>query len=486
MIGSMSSTIRRVAVLVGVLFLALLVNANVVQVLRADELADGPGNTRGIIKEYGRERGPIVVGGAAVASSVETTGRLKFQRVYADGPLYASATGYYSLVYGATGIEKAENDVLAGSDDRFAVQRLSDLIAGREPKGGSVTLTLDPAAQQAAFDGIKGLTGGVVAIQPATGALLALVQSPSFDPNALSSNDPAKARAYWTAAEADPDKPLLNRPLAEVYPPGSTFKVVTTAAALASGRYTPTTLIPGPASIRLPGTNRTLSNFNGRPCGDGVVTLAEALALSCNTAFAQVGMDLGDEALRTQAEAFGFNSSFEVPMTAATSRFPARLNTPQTAQAAIGQFDVRATTLQMAMVAAGVANRGVVMSPYLVQDVRSPDLEVLETAQPVEFDRALTPELAQEVTDMMVLVVDEGTGSNAQIPGVRVAGKTGTAQTAPGRPPDAWFVAFAPADDPLVAVAVTIEGAPDLGEISGNRLAAPIAKAVIEAVLGRG
>lgn len=483
---STSATIRRVAVLLGALFLALLVNANVVQVIRADSLAEGPGNTRGIIKEYGRERGPIVVSGDPVAFSTPTSGRLKYLRTYSEGALNAPATGYYSLVYGASGIERAENDVLAGSDDRFALQRISDLIAGRQPRGGSVTLALDPEAQVAAFEGLAGRIGAVVALQPSTGAVLALVQSPSYDPNKLASHDTAAVRTYWTAMNADPDKPMLNRPLAEVYPPGSTFKVVTLSAALASGRYTPTTQIPAPATITLPGTHTTLSNFNGRPCLDGEVTLAEALAVSCNTAFAQVGMDVGGEALQEQAEAYGFNSSFEVPMRAATSRFPTDLNTPQTAQSAIGQYDVRATALQMAMVAAGVGNHGVVMNPYLVQDVRGADLKVLETTQPSVFGTALSPELAQEVTDMMVLVVDEGTGSNAQIPGVRVAGKTGTAQTAKGHPPDAWFIAFAPADDPQVAVAVVIEGAPELGEISGNRLAAPIAKAVIEAVLGRG
>ena len=215
------------------------------------------------------------------------------------------------------------------------------------------------------------------------------------------------------------------------------------------------------------------------------MTLAEALAISCNTAFANVGIALGGDTLRAQAEGFGFNNPFQVPMTAATSRFPGNINTPQSAQSAIGQFDVRSTALQMAMVGAGIANRGIVNRPYLVQEVRGPDLAILETARPTEFGQAVSAAVAQIVSDMMVGVVETGTGKNAAIPGVRVAGKTGTAQTGNGRPADAWFVSFAPADNAQVAVAVVIEGAPNDGEISGGRLAAPVARAVMQAVLGQ-
>lgn len=483
--GSLAGTIRRLAVVAALLFLALLVNLNVVQVGRANSLADQPGNNRKVIKEYARERGPILVGGKPVVSSRLGKGQLRYVRAYANGPLYAQATGYYSLVYGRSGIERAQNEVLSGSDPRFALQNLSDLVAGRVIKGGSVLLTINPKAQAAAAAAMKGKTGAVVALDPSTGAILALVASPSFDPNLLSSIDPATERKAWTTLNADPTKPLLNRPLAEVYPPGSTFKMVTLAAALTSGKFTPTTLIPAPAKITLPGTTTTLSNYDKRQCGNGKVTLAEALAISCNTAFANVGIALGGDALQAQAEAFGFNNSFQVPMTAATSRFPVGINTPQSAQSAIGQFDVRSTALQMAMVASGIANRGIVNKPYLVQEVRGPDLAILDTARPQEFGQAVSAAVAQVVSDMMVGVVESGTGKNAAIDGVRVAGKTGTAQTGNGRPADAWFVSFAPADNAQVAVAVVIEGAPNDGEISGGRLAAPVAKAVMQAVLGR-
>lgn len=486
MIGSLAGTIRRLSVFLALLFVALLVNINLVQVARSSNLASQPGNNRNVIKEYGRERGPILVGGTPVAVSVASKGRLKFQRTYPDGGLYVSATGFYSLIYGRTGIERIQNPVLSGTDSRFSLQQISDLIAGRTTKGGSVLLTINAKAQRAAAKAMKGHVGAVVAIQPSTGAILALVQSPTFDPNPLASNDSGVESAAWAKLIGDPAKPLLNRPLAEVYPPGSTFKLVTLTAALSSGKYTTTTLIPSPARITLPGSTATLPNDNNRACGNGRVTLQVALEVSCNTAFANVGIALGGDALLAQAEKFGFNSSFEVPMTAATSRFPADLVKAQAAQSAIGQYDVRATALQMAMVAAAIANGGVVNTPYLVQSVLGPDLAPLEPpAVPRPFGQAMTPAVAQEITQMMVGVVDNGTGTNAQIPGVKVAGKTGTAQTAPGRPADAWFVSFGPADNADVAIAVVVEGAPDIGPIWGGRLAAPVAKAVMLAILGR-
>jgi peptidoglycan glycosyltransferase len=485
MIGSLAGTIRRLSVFVALLFLALLVNINLVQVTRAGSLAGEPGNSRGLIKEYARDRGPILVGGTPVAMSVAGNGLLKYERTYLDAGLYVSATGFYSLIYGRTGIERIEDSILAGTDPRFSLQQISDLIAGRPAKGGSVVLTINAAAQQAAALGMRGKIGAVVAIRPSTGAILALVQSPTFDSNLLAVNDGGAEQAAWKRLIADPNQPLLNRPLVELYPPGSTFKLVTLTAALASGKFNLTSEIPSPAAIHLPGSTATLPNDNGRQCGNGHVTLLQALEISCNTAFANVGLALGGDALLAQAQKFGFNSSFDVPMTAATSRFPVGLEPSQTAQSAIGQFDVRATALQMAMVAAAVANGGFVYYPYLVAQVLGPDLAPLETTQPRQFGQAMSSQVAAEVANMMVGVVDNGTGTNAQIPGVRVAGKTGTAQTAPGQPADAWFVSFAPAEGGDVAVAVVVEGAPNDGQISGGRLAAPVAKAVMNAILGK-
>jgi peptidoglycan glycosyltransferase len=481
-----SRQVRRLAVVLVLLLVALLVNLNVIQVLRADELRGKPGNTRLVLEEYDRERGPILVAAAPAAKSIKTSDALTFLRVYPQGPTYAPATGFYSLIYGATGIERAENSVLSGTDDRFVVDRLQQLFAGRTPKGGGIELTLNPKAQKVAYDDLAGRPGAVVAINPATGAILALASSPSFDPNKLSSHDPDAIRAAYATYHDDPAEPMLNRPLARTYPPGSTFKLVTTAAALQSGRFTPDTVIPGPATYKLPGSTKELSNWQGRECGPGgKLTLREALAISCNTAFAWLGNQLGGAALSAQAKLFGFDTSFAVPMTAATSHFPEDPDPAETAQSAIGQFNVRATALQMAMVGAAIGNNGVTMSPYLVKSILAPDLSVLETTSPSQFRVAMTPEHAAEEVSMMVTVVESGTGSNAQIPGVRVGGKTGTAQTGTNKPPHAWFVALAPAEQPTVAVAVVIENGGGAAEVSGNRLAAPIARDVIAAVLGK-
>jgi peptidoglycan glycosyltransferase len=460
-----------------------MVNITVIQVVLAEDYRDRPGNQRVLLQEYGRERGPILVGPDPVARSVETGDTLRYLRTYSNGPLFAPVTGFYSLVYGATGLERTENRILTGRSSLFVVDRAEQLFAGREPAGGAVSTTIDARAQRAAFNGLRGFKGAVVAIEPATGRILASVQSPSFDPNQLSSHDPAAIREYYATLEADPAKPLLNRPIVSLNPPGSTFKLVTAAAALASGRFTPDSVIPGPRTYDLPDSTKRIRNWNGQSCGPGdVVTLRQALAISCNTAFAWLGNQLGDDALRTQAQLMGFDESFEIPLRAATSRFPEDPDEPQTAMSAIGQFDVRATALQMAMVTAAIGNSGKTMYPYLVQEVRGPDLAILQTTEPKLYDQAMTPLNAAQLTEMMVNVVENGTGSNAKIPGVSVGGKTGTAQTGNDNPAVAWFVAFAPAQSPEVAGAVVVEdaGAP---EVSGNQRAAPIARSVSEAVL---
>ncbi|MBI1377919.1 MAG: penicillin-binding protein 2 [Frankiales bacterium] len=483
----MIRSLRRLSLVLGVLLVALLANLTYLQYFAAADIRAQSGNSRVLLEEYSRERGPILLGSTAIASSIPTKDQLKYLRQYSNGALYAPATGFYSVVYGATGIERTEDAVLAGSDDRFFVDRVQQLFAGRGVRGGAVRLTLDPAAQKAAYDGLAGRTGAVAAIDPRTGAILALVSSPSFDPNKLSSHDVAGIRTAYNAYLKDPGQPMLNRPLVMTLPPGSTFKLVTAAAALESGRYTPSTVVPGPAKLKLPDTTRELNNWSGTACGPGnKTTLANALAISCNTAFASIGLDLGADAIRTQAEKFGFGTSFEVPLRAAASRFPADPDLPQTAMSAIGQYDVAATALQMAMVGAGIADNGQVMSPYLVSQTLSPDLAVLANAEPTPFAQAMSPANASALLGMMVGVVDHGTGSNARIPGVVVGGKTGTAQQAPGQPPHAWFVGVAPADRPgaaQVAVAVVLQNGGGAAEVSGNKLAAPIARAVMEAIL---
>jgi peptidoglycan glycosyltransferase len=428
-----------------------------------------------------------VVGDTAVARSRATGGQFQFRRVYPDAEGYAHATGYYSWVYGRSSTERAANDILAGKDESLFARRIIDLAAGRPPEGGSVLLTLLPEAQQAAVDGLSGTIGAVVAIEPRTGALLAMASRPTYDPNPLADPDPEVQEEAWTQYTDDPDQPMLNRAIARAYPPGSVFKLVTAAAALESGEYEPDTPIPGPAELPLPGSTAVLPNTFSGACGaDGTTTLTEALRISCNTAMAWLGIELGDDALRAQAEKFGYNTQPLPEYNAATSVFPANLDPAQTAQAAIGQYDVRATALQVAMVSAAIANDGTLMSPYLIAEALAPDLAPLQVTEPTVQSEAVSLGTAEDLTDMMVTVVESGTGVNAAIPGVAVAGKTGTAERGPNDLPLAWFTSFAPADDPQVAVAVVIENPGGDIDISGGRLAAPIARAVMQAVLLKG
>jgi len=476
--------INRVTAVLVVLMLALIANLTYVQFFESRNLRAQPGNQRILLTEYSKQRGAILLSSAPIAESIRTNDALKYLRTYDQGSTYAAITGYYSLVYGATGLEAKENDVLLGNDSRFFVDRLQQLFANRQQQGGAVRLTVNPNAQVAAMKALAGRTGAVVAIEPRTGAILALASSPSFDPNKLSSHDPAGIQKTYTALNLDPRQPLLNRALAMTLPPGSTFKLITTAAALESGRFNANSTIPGPASIALPGSSHRLGNWTNRACGNQAKTsLDNALAISCNTAFAWLGMQLGADELRTQAEKFGFGTSFSVPMIGATSKFPENPDDAQTAMSAIGQFDVQASPLQMAMVAAGIANNGVVMKPYIVSQILGPNLKVLENATPTQFSRAMSETNARALKDMMVHVVARGTGSNARITGVAVGGKTGTAETKPGSAAHAWFVALAPATNPQVAIAVVLENGGGAREISGNGLAAPIAKAVMQAVL---
>ncbi len=496
----MNRPIRNLSIACMLLFLALLVNASYVQYWKADDLtslSQHPDNKRVRDAEFSRERGAILVHGKAVAESNASDDAYKFQREYPQGEEYAHLTGYFSRDWGLGGVEASQNSILSGSDSKLFVNRVIDLVGNESPKGGSVTLTVDPDAQKAAYDGLKALgdnvQGAVVAIEPRTGKILAMVSSPSYNPNRLASHDFTAAGKAKRQLEKAKLGPLNNRAIEEVLPPGSTFKLVTAAAALDSGQYNPDTKVPGGASLDLPLTTKDLVNENRGSCGGDQITLTKALQVSCNVSFGAVGLKIGDDAIRATAEKFGFGkrvfTDLDDALTRqAVSRFPENPDKPQTALSAIGQFDVAATPLQMAMVGAGIANDGVVMKPYLVDEIKSPKLETIDSTapEPMPDQPAMSSASARDLRQMMVAVVDGGTATTAQIPGVKVAGKTGTAQSAPDRPPYAWFVSFAPADTPAVAVAVLVQ---DAGvardQISGSGLAAPIAKAVMEAVIGK-
>ncbi|VTR76362.1 peptidoglycan D,D-transpeptidase FtsI family protein [Cellulomonas hominis] len=485
----MNTALRRLATVVVVMFLALLAGTTWVQFGQASALNNDSRNVRTLYREYGKPRGPIIVAGEPVAQSTAVDDPFGYQRSYSQPELYSTVTGFYSVVNGGTQLERSMNDVLTGSADSLFWSRVQDLITGAQPQGSSIELTLDPAAQQAALDALAGQQGAVVAIEPSTGRILAMVSTPGFDPNALATHDTTAANAAYQQLVAADGDPLINKTTSENYPPGSTFKLVTAAAALESGSYTPDSVLAAPRELTLPGTSTTLPNFGGASCGaNDQTTLADALRVSCNTAFAQLGVDLGDDALREQSEKFGFGSAdLTVPMRVAESTYPEDPDAAQTALSAIGQESVRATPIQMAMVAAGIANDGTVMTPYLVQTVRTADLDVVSEAEPQELSEAVSATTAQQLTDMMVGVVESGSGTSAQISGVRVAGKTGTAQTGrDGESPHAWFTGFAPADDPQVAVAVIVEHGGSVGsEATGGRVAAPVARAVMEAVIGQ-
>ena len=485
----MNKQIRRVVIAFGIMFLAMLLNVQYVQVLHATQLNKRADNQRTQLDAYSRERGPILVGGEPVAESVATKDALKYQRKYADGKLYATVTGFYSSVFGSENIERTQDGILSGNDDRLFVRRLVDLITGEQPAGGSVLLTIDPAAQKAATDALGSRTGAAVAIEPKTGKVLALVSTPSYDPNQLAAHSVNKQLEAKRKLDSDTKQPMLDRATQSRYPPGSTFKLVTAAAALSTGKYQPDTMLASPRVLDLPQTTHSIENDGRESCGavNNQLSLLNAMKVSCNTTFAQLGMDIGDQALREQAQKFGFGTA---PLTDevrnVSSVFPDKLDQPQLALSAIGQYDVSATPLQIAMISAGIANGGEVMKPYLSAVVRGPDLRPIEITRPQVYSRAVSADVASQLTQMMEAVVSgsSGTGSAAQIPGVRVAGKSGTAQSAEGRAPYAWFTSLAPADNPQVAVAVVIEDANiPAQDVYGGRVAAPVAKEIMQAVI---
>jgi peptidoglycan glycosyltransferase len=491
----MNKPIRTISIFCLLLFLALMINATWLQYWKSDAYNNDPRNRRVIEAAFSRDRGAILVGQEPVAESVESDDKYDFQRTYPEPFKYAHVTGYFSF-YDQTGIERYQNDVLSGDDDVLFVNKLVDLLSNKSGKGGNVQLTLDGDAQTAAYDALGQLqdsTGApvqasVVAIQPSTGRILAMASLPSFDPNKLASHDFTQVKKDYDSLQSADSEPLLNRAIQMTLPPGSTFKLVTASAAIESGKYTADSDVPGGPTYQLPQTTGSSGEIDneGRDCGTDKIPFSQAMENSCNTSFAQLGVELGADALQKQAEAFGFNEHYlDDTGPQAISNFPDDANEPQAGQSAIGQYEVRATPLQMAMVAAGIANQGVVMKPYIVDSIQSPELETLRQTEPEELHQATSADTAGQVTQLMVDTVNEGTAGPGAIPGVQVAGKTGTAQSGiPSVPPYAWFVSFAPAQDPEVAVAVVIQKANiDRGEIAGGTYGGPIAKAVMEAVI---
>ena len=483
----MNTPLRRVAMAVMVMVVALLANATYVQVIKADDLRADPRNSRVLLDEYSRQRGQISASGQVLAASRATDDRYKYLREYPNPYPYAPVTGFYSMQYGSAGLERTEDPILNGSDHRLFSQRFFDLVSGRDPRGGNVVTTLNPAMQQVAYDQLtsKGYTGSVVAIEPSTGRILTMVSTPSYDPNLLASHDGAETTKAWDELNADPNDPLVNRAISQTYPPGSTFKVLTTAAALGNGA-TPDDQLTAAPQITLPGTSTTLENYNGSTCGPNpTASLRDAFARSCNTAFVELGIKDGADAIKDEASAFGIGPNTPaIPLPVADSTVGDISDDAALGQTSIGQRDVAVTPLENAVIAATVANGGVRMQPNLISQLQAPDLTDLSTPSPVSMGQAISPAVAATLTDLMI-GSENFTGGDGKIPGVQIASKTGTAEHGVNpreTPPHAWYIAFAPAQNPTVAVAVIVENGGDRGlAATGGSVAAPIGRAVIAA-----
>ncbi|WP_371556815.1 penicillin-binding transpeptidase domain-containing protein [Streptomyces longwoodensis] len=481
----MNKTIRRASVFALLLVFALLVRATWVQFYEGRALADDQHNRRNAIQTYAEPLGNIVVAGRVVTGSAVTEDSdLEYRRTYTNGPLYAAVTGYASQAYAPTQLEGIYADLLNGTDTRL--KTVLDTLTNKRADPGTVVTTIDPDVQKAAYDALGDTKGGAVAIDPRTGRILAAVSTPSYDPSTLT--DANTAGSAWKRLNADPDKPLTNRALRQPLPPGSTFKLVVAAAALEDGLYSSVdepTVSPSPYT--LPGTVTPLRNEStSAPCTNASIRVA--LQYSCNTVFAKMAVDLGQDKVRATAEKFGFNDrALDVPVRAYTSVYPTGMDRAQTALSGIGQFDVTATPLQMAMVSAALADDGELVTPHLVDRITDAGGDTLEDYDDgARTTRIVSSRTAAQLRSAMQTVVEEGTGTNARIAGVTVGGKTGTAQHGENnsKTPYAWFTSYATSGDKQVAVAVMVEQSDAArSEVSGNGLAAPVARAMMKAAL---
>lgn len=484
----MTKEMRRLSIVMLFMFLSLFVATSWIQVVQADTLAQTDHNTRSLRDSYEIQRGSIIVDGTPIASSVPSEDEFRYQREYTDSPMWSDVTGFFNpALQSSTGIENALNGDLSGTGAGAFFSEIERIVSGQPQRGFSVELSLDAAAQKAAYEALGDLQGSAVAIEPSTGRILAMVSTPGYDANQLAVHSGSEAEAAYNALDALKPNPLINRSTSETNPPGSTFKILVAAAAYATGDWTPQSTLPNPARYTLPGSNSQVSNAWGGTCGSGsTVTIADAIKLSCNIPMAELAVELGDQTIREMAEKFGFNQGFETPLKVAASSYPGGLDDAQTALTGFGQGQVTATALQVALISAGLANDGVVMKPRLVDAVIGNDLSTVREYASEEFGRATEADVADDVTAAMVASVADGAAQGARIDGIDVAGKTGTAENDGDEPYTLWFTGFAPADDPQIAVAVVVEDGGGMGQSgSGDTLAAPIAKKIIEAVLNK-
>lgn len=491
----MNKSLRRTGMAILVMVFLLLANATYVQVVEASSLRQDPRNQRTLLEEYGHERGMILdsSGNVKLASDVPTNGKLKYRRTYSDGPMYAPITGYRSVNYGETGLEKAEDSVLNGTDGQLFVHRLSDLITGRSPGGGNVETTIDTRVQKALYNGLasRGYTGAAVAIKPSTGEILGMASTPSFDPNPLASHDDKTQSQAWKRYTQDPAQPMLNRAIHDPRQPGSTFKLIDASAALSSGKANPNTQLTAASQITLPNTHTTLENYDGEHCGpNNTVSMTEALAKSCNTAFATLtGNVVGKQDLTEQAEKYGVGQDLQIPMNVTKSTLGDIPSTAALYQVGIGQRNVQFTPLQSAMITATIANKGERMQPQLVKKILGSDLSTISDYDPKDLGEAISPEVASEIIGMMRQSEKEmdKTGQYSQYD---IASKTGTAEHGVNSKetiPYGWYTALAPANNPQIAVSVVVTGGSQYGlSTVGAKVAGPVGHEAIQAYLGGG
>jgi len=481
-----NNQIRKIFIIVLLMFALLGVGVTNTQFISASSLNADARNQRTILHAAETDRGPIIVDKTAIASSEREADSKRYARSYAEGPLYASVTGYFSSVGNAsTGIEAAEEDVLDGQSQTLLGQRLRNLLTGQNRQGGGVELTLNPDMQKAAAAALGNRKGAVVALDAQTGAVLAMYSAPTFDPNQLASSDASAVSDAFSALSSDPSNPLLNRTISERYAPGSTFKILTTIALIENHLADPDMHMPSPVSTTLPGTNTEVSNIESSTCGDGKPTLTEAFARSCNTTFVLASEKLTTQQLTDVTKRFGFGHEQEIPLTVIPSVFPSDADSAQLAMSSIGQYTVQATPMQMAQVAQTIANGGQMMSPYLIKQIVDADNQTIRKTKATEAGRPISADTASKVTGMMQAVVSQpyGSGTPMALPNVSVAAKTGTAETGDGDRANAWAIGFAPADNPQIAFAVIVEGDETNPTPHGGDVAGPVAKAVLEAGL---
>ena len=485
----MRHEISRVSVLVLAMFLSLFVASTLIQSVHTDSLnADGR-NSRQIQASFDIERGVILAGGQPIARSVPSDDQYQWQRQYIDGELYAAVTGYNTLSQGNTGIEGAMNAELTGSADSQFFAEIDRLLTGRDPQGAVVATTIIPEAQMAAAEGIGNFEGAAVALDPATGDILAMYSSPSFDPNLVAQHSDAAVAEAFATLNADPGRPLLNRAIAgDLYFPGSVFKLVVASAALTSGDYDLDSEFDNPDELRLPQSSAIVKNSTGTICGDDEesVTLEVAMRYSCNIPFAMLAQELGDDAIRQEAEAYGFGQALQVPLAVTPSTYPAELDEPSLMMTGFGQYDVRVTPMQMAMVSAAIANDGEMMKPNLIRNVITEDLAVLDAPTPELLGTPITGSVASDLQELMIDNVENGYSSNAQISGATVGGKTGTAENGQNNEPyNLWFTGYAEQDGRSVAVAVVVVPDENIPGRGSGQLAAPVGQSIMEAVLNQ-